>query len=479
MTKIIDNLKTLRKKGIAGVVRRVRETKRKRQQNKTYTNWVRGSDLTADNRTQIRREIAKFSYKPLISIVLPVYDVNEKWLRRCIESVLRQIYENWEFCIADDYSTKKHIRRVLEEYQTLDPRVKVVFRTSNGHISAATNSALELINGEFIGFLDHDDELSEDALFSIAETLIHNPDADLIYTDEDKIDENDLRSKPTYKPEWDEDLFHSMNFLNHFSVYRSEVVRRIKGLRAGFEGSQDYDLALRAIETIDAGNIVHVPKILYHWRMIAGSVALAANEKPYAHEIARNALREHFSRKNLNVTVEKGFENYHRIKYQVPTGVTSEIISDPNFTAARYNELAGYSKNDVLIFVDPELRNFGEAPEAELIGHALRMEIGAVGGRILYPNQSIYSCGIKINGGEELLNNGFPRDHAGNLASGQVVANVDAVHGVVAVRRELFERINGFDESAENFEFEFCQRLRRLNYRILFTPYAEFIRIKP
>jgi O-antigen biosynthesis protein len=418
--------------------------------------------LTDENRRDIKQQISQFPYKPLISIVMPVYNVDEKWLRFCIESVTNQLYENWEFCIADDCSPDPHIRKILDEYAAKDSRFKIVFRLENGHISAASNSALELTTGEFTALLDHDDELTEDALFEVIKQLNQTPKADFIYSNQDKIDDQQHRTDPVFKPKWNEQLFYSMNYLNHLSVYRTKILRKIGGFRIGFEGSQDYDLALRFIEQIDEKNIFHIPKILYHWRAISGSLALGSNEKSYAHEIARNALREHFRRKNVNATIEQGFANYHRVVYDLPENMSFEVFSTDSFLTAD-------SRADVLIFVEKNIKALSEEAFTELSRFAIQENIGAVGGRILNKNFTIDNCGI-ING--EFVNRDFPSDFAGNLANGQVIQNVDAVCGVLAIKRELFEK---FGKDAKSL-IELCNVLRGENHQIVFTPYSEFRR---
>ncbi len=428
---------------------------------KRIENFLQNDFLDDKKRVEIRQTIFKFSYKPLISIILPVYNVDEIWLRLCIESVTNQLYENWEFCIADDFSQKKHIRKILEECQAKDSRFKVIFRTENGHISAASNSALELATGEFVALLDHDDELTEDALFEVIKQLNQTPNADFIYSDQDKINENGNRSEPIFKPIWNENLFYSMNFTNHLSVYRTEILRKIGGFRIGFEGSQDYDLALRFIEQTLPENIKHIPKILYHWRAISGSLALGSDEKSYAHERARIALREHFERKNVKVEIEKGFANYHCVIYDLPKNVSFEVISVEKFSSIN-------SQKDVLVFIEKNVEAVDNTSFTELVRFAIQENIGAVGGKILNTDETIYHVGI-VNG--EFINQNFPSDFADNLSNGQIIRGVDAVCGVLAIRRNLFEK---FREKANNFD-ELCQVLRTENYQIVFTPNAKFI----
>ena len=270
------------------VVSRIRT---KYQDKKDFAKWVaKYGTLDERAREKIQRAVEKLAYRPLISVVMPVYDIDEKWLRLTVESVRRQLYSNWEFCIADDCSPSPHIRRVLNEFAGKDDKIKVIFRNENGHISAASNSALALATGAFAVLLDHDDELSEDALYCVANELNEFPETEMIYSDEDTIDDKGRRFFPRFKPDFARDLFYSINLITHLSGYKTSRLREVGGFRVGFEGSQDYDLALRVIERIPEDHIRHIPRILYHWRAIRTSAADSSAAKPYAYQRAREAL---------------------------------------------------------------------------------------------------------------------------------------------------------------------------------------------
>lgn len=224
----------------------------------------------------MNKAIEKFSLNPLISVILPVYNTPKEWLVKAIESVRNQIYPHWELCISDDASTLPHIRMVLDEYSRIDSRIHVVYRETNGHISANSNTALTLASGEFIALLDSDDELSEHALFWVAHEINRYPNVDLIYSDEDKISEEGIRFNPYFKPDWNPALMLSQNTFSHLGVYRYSLVKKVGGFREGFEGSQDHDLVLRCSEETTPERIRHIPRILYHWRAISGSTASAS-----------------------------------------------------------------------------------------------------------------------------------------------------------------------------------------------------------
>jgi glycosyltransferase involved in cell wall biosynthesis len=239
-----------------------------------YDNWVRKHDtLTPELRERVARRVAAMTERPLISVIMPTYNPNPAWLREAIESVRAQIYPDWELCIADDASTSREVRETLEAYSRSDARIKVIFRPQNGHISASSNSAIELASGPWLALMDHDDLLPAHALSCVAECIAANPGVRLIYSDEDKIDEGGHRFGPYFKPDWNIDLFRSQNMFSHLGVLSTDLVRAVGGFRVGLEGSQDWDLVLRCIERVEARQIRHIPRVLYHWRVHGESTA--------------------------------------------------------------------------------------------------------------------------------------------------------------------------------------------------------------
>lgn len=288
--------------------------------NSDYHAWIKQFDTLTDNDVALMRsKLEQFSERPKISIVMPVYNTPEELLRTCIDSVRDQIYPDWELCIADDMSTKPHVRRVLNEYMSKDSRIKVVFRIENGHISKASNSALEIATGEWIALLDHDDVLPQHALYCVADAIIRNPEARMFYSDEDKIDLNGNRMEPYFKSDWNERLFFEQNMICHLGVYQRGLVEKVGGFRTGFEGAQDHDLTLRFTETITPDQIVHIPHILYHWRVIPGSTAMGAGEKSYAVDAGCRALESALERRGIKAKMETVPElGYYRLKLPVP-----------------------------------------------------------------------------------------------------------------------------------------------------------------
>jgi GT2 family glycosyltransferase len=528
-------------KAVRGKVREILAVKRRER---NYVTWMTRYDtLTEADRQAIAIRISQLSYQPLISVIMPVYNVDETWLRLAIESVCRQLYPHWELCIADDKSDKPHVRSVLEEYSRKDKRIRVVYRETRGHISAASNSAIELTHGEFIALLDHDDELSEHALYMVAEELNAFPYADLIFSDEDKLNQHGARFEPHFKPDRNPDLLYSYNCISHLGVYRTEIVTKIGGFRQGYEGSQDYDLALRVIEQIQPDHIRHIPHVLYHWRQIAGSLSIGASEKEYAHEAARDAIRSHFQRTGIKATVAEGYESFHRVIYPVPdpaplvsviiatrdhpellsqtvAGVLNEtdyapleivivdnlskntatlsylneIQKDPRVKVVKYADTFNYSainnlgfresSGEVIALLNNDIKVISPGWLKEMVSHALRPGIGAVGAKLLYPDDTVQHAGIilGVRGVASHAHKLILRNSPGYFSRAMLIQNLSAVTGACMVlRREVFEELGGLDEvnlTVALNDVDFCMRLLENNYRIVWTPYAELYHLE-
>jgi glycosyltransferase involved in cell wall biosynthesis len=269
-----------------------------------YKRQLKRQALTGIDIEKLVKENENFSYKPLISVIMTVYNIEREWLVRAIESVLAQVYGNWELCIVDDASTREYIKVTLEEYEGKDKRIKVRYLEKNLGMSGAANEALMMAAGEYTAFMDHDDELSNMSLFEVVKLLNREPGAGLIFTDEDKLTLTGERIRPVYKKGWDPDLFLTYNYLCHLVVCRRDLVMAVGGFRKGFEGSQDYDLWLRITEKTNS--IFHIPKILYHWRMVPGSAAFVVNAKQDAFEKSKQALREGMKRRGIDADVIDG-----------------------------------------------------------------------------------------------------------------------------------------------------------------------------
>lgn len=503
-----------------------------------YAEWVRRYDTLTDADRQHMRDVqAAFAVQPVISVVMPTYNPKPGWLIEAIESVRGQIYPHWELCIADDASTDPAIRPILERYAMQDERIKVVFRLKNGHISAASNSAIELATGEWIALLDHDDLLSENALFWVAETINRAPDARLIYSDEDKISENGRRSDPYFKCEWNPDLFYSHNMISHLGVYHASVVKEIGGFRQGFEGSQDYDIALRFIERIDSVQIIHIPRVLYHWRVHAESTAMSGDSKPYAALAGERAINEHFARTGVNGRVKYagyGYEpaydlpaNLPLVSIIIPTrngrallkqcidsiaektsyknyeiliidngsdeadalAYFEKLSKRPNIRVVRDDSPFNYSRlnnkavelaqGEVIALVNNDIEVISRDWLTVMVAHALRPGVGAVGAKLWYTNKTLQHGGVFLGYGGVA---GHSHKHSAEGATGYfgrllITQSLSAVTAAcLVIKKSIFNEVGGLEEEKLRIAFndiDFCLRVREAGYRNVWTPLAE------
>lgn len=502
-----------------------------------YAEWVRRHDTLDDTaRAAIRGAIETMTDAPVISIVMPTYNPDPRWLRRAVDSVMAQLYPHWELCIADDASTAPGARELVQSVAALDPRIKVVFRKTNGHISEASNSALALATGRWVGLLDHDDELAEHALYCAARAIVEHPQARLVYSDEDKVDEQGRRHDPYFKPDWNPDLFLSHNLFCHFGVYERRLLGEVGGFRRGFEGAQDYDLVLRCIERVPAEAIVHVPRVLYHWRVHPASTASGAAAKPYAYDAGRRAIDEYLARRGVRARSECTPLGY-RVRYELPeqpplvtvivptrnghdlvrqcldsvraktTYSNYEILlidngsDDPealayfqslaaqgvrirrddgpfNFSALN-NRAVAEARGEIVALLNNDVEVIAPEWMSEMVSHVLRPEIGAVGAKLLYPDGTIQHAGVLLGTGGVAGHafHGQPRNAHGYFGRLGLVASYSAVTAAcLFVRKEVFEQVGGLDEDGLKIAFndiDFCIKVREAGYRNLYTPYAE------
>lgn len=363
----------------------------------------------------------EYSYQPKISIVMPVYNVPGEYLGYCLDSILNQTYQNFEICIADDCSTNEDTIETLKKYMSRDSRIKVVFREKNGHISRATNSALELATGEFVGLMDNDDKLEIHALNEVVNVLNKNPDIDFIYTDEDKIDMEENRSDPHFKSDFALDTLYGGNYICHFSVIRKSIIDKIGGFRTGYEGAQDFDLFLRI--TNETNKIYHIPKVLYHWRMIPGSTAVGGDgAKNYAALAGKKALEDYFEKKGIPVNIDSFISTHYFVEYLLEKEPAVDIIiynykenskilkSIKSMTVyGNYNiicisgddvntvnEIVKKSNSDYIVFVDGNTEFLTVDWLDILIGYASQDKIGVVGGKVLDENMLVREAGLII-----------------------------------------------------------------------------------
>ena len=474
-----------------------------------YKKWIALYDcLDNGERSKIKIYSDSLAYRPFFSIILPVYNSDICFLREAINSVFAQIYPEWELCIADDASTDIEVKEYLKSLSISDKRIKVVFRESNGHISEASNTALKLSKGEWLVFMDHDDLLAEDALHCIADVINKNKSLNLIYTDEDKIDEKGNRFSPHFKPDWNPDLFLSHNYISHLTAVRKKYVDSVGGFKKGVEGSQDYDLLLRVLEKLKDNEIYHIPKILYHWRAIQGSTALATTEKSYTAEAGLLALKAHFERCSIPAVVSHGlWANTFRVQYPlpkleplvtiiIPTKDQIELLKncinsifektiynnyevivvnnnskDPeilkyfeelkdidvkvldypyefNYSAIN-NYAARHANGELLAFLNNDVEVISGCWLSEMASQAMRADIGCVGAKLHYADMTIQHAGVVLGmggcaGHAHKLFNG---DHPGYFCRLLSVQNFSAITAAALVlKKRIFFSVEGFDE---------------------------------
>ena len=486
-----------------------------------------GTEPSAAELEEQRRQARELSYRPLISVVTAVYNTPPQVLRETIQSVLAQTYDKWELCLADGNSDKPGVREILKEFGKDHRHVRVVFLDRNQGIANNTNAALRLARGEFVALLDHDDTLAPFALFEVVKALNANPLLDMIYSDEDKVDGEGNRYEPFFKPDWSPDLLFSFMYTGHLTVYRKKLVDELGGFRSEYDFSQDYDLALRVVERTSA--IAHIQKILYHWRSIPGSAA--AGDKPYARVSNLAALAHSVQRRGYGAEVlEYPFAN--RVKYAILGRPLVSIIiptdREANISVCldRLLRQTGYAHFEVLVVTNsplirqlqpryadqPKIRfvpfdhpfnfsakcNLGasvaagqyllflnddvEPLEGDWLGNMLevfqRPEVGAVSPKLLYANGKIQHAGL-VTGVRGLAGTAFHQeaaDFSGYFNMAISMRNTSALKAAcMLVPKKVFEQVYGFDAENTpimNSDLDFSFKLREEGFLLVYTPFA-------
>ncbi len=501
-----------------------------------YAAWVIENAPSPEQLIIMPARVDSFKLKPVISIVVPVYNPPEDVLREMIQSVVDQTYPYWELCLADDCSTAPYVKSVLKEFAQLDSRIKPIFRAENGHISAASNSALAIATGEYIGLLDHDDKLTPDALFETVLLINQHPEADMIYSDEDKLTAAGERIDPAFKPDWAPDSFLSRMYVCHFGVYRKAIVDKIGGFRLGFEGSQDYDLVLRFVEHTD--HIFHIPKILYHWRMLATSTASRTDVKSYARDAACIAIEEAMARRGepgkvqlselpgvyiprydlkaeslisiiiptrnygsvLDVCLASVFEKSTYQNFEVilidngsDEPETIEIIEswkkkEPNrllsyvydipFNFSNINNYAvTKARGDYLLFLNNDVELITPDWLEAMLEQAQRSSVGAVGAKLFYPDNTLQHGGVIVGLGGVAghSHKHLPRDHHGYCRQAIAVNNYSAVTAACLMcQRKVFEAVGGFEDHLQVAfnDIDLCLKIQAAGYRNVWLPHV-------
>lgn len=474
----------------------------------TYNQWLEHYEHHSLNPKVLAEVYHSLTSRPIISLVMATYNTPPELLKACIDSVITQYYPHWELCIADDASSDPAVAILLAKYAKQDARIRFVLRENNGHISAASNSALALACGEYIALLDHDDLLAPHALLMMAQGISQYSSAGLLYSDEDKIDEWGNRSEPHFKPDWNRDLFYSHNYITHFCLIRRDMVNVVGGFREGVEGSQDYDLCLRVISHLGNRQIIHVPHILYHWRAIPGSTALGGNEKQYTHNAGLKALQDFFKPTGIGIEVTKhALNNCFRIRWPMPDPVPlvsliiptrdgydllkqcidsiyrltgyrhfevliinnqsrcpktlsyfKELVEsnmarvidfDDEFNFSAINNVGvAHAKGSIIGLINNDIEILNDGWLDEMVRQVSRPDIGCVGAKLYYPDGRIQHGGVilGIGGIAGHSHKYFSRHHNGYHSRLSLVQNYSAVTAAaLLVRKSVYLEVGGLD----------------------------------
>ncbi|OHB69777.1 MAG: hypothetical protein A2W23_00635 [Planctomycetes bacterium RBG_16_43_13] len=520
-----------------------------------YDLWIKKNEPDRHQLKAMGHDSKSWSYRPLVSIVTPVYNPVKYDITRCIQSVIDQVYEKWELCIVDGGSDKSYVKKIIERYAEKDSRIKFVSLSQNKGIAGNSNEALKLATGEYIGFLDHDDMLAPFALFEVVKLLNKDASIDFMYSDEDKTPaDGENRYAPFFKPDWSPDTFLSYNYLCHFAVIRKAVIEKAGGFREGYDGSQDYDLFLRVVQ--NTNKIRRIPKVLYHWRAASGSASAALMAKPYALDAAKTAIAGYLKGRGVDAEVSDGlFPTSYRVRYKIrpsqkvsiiiptkdkvqllrqcvtsiiektdykdyemlivdnqsveketveyfellgenppvspfykgginrvgrdETGRIRVISYDKPFNFSAINNFAAQSSDaEILLFLNNDTEVISSEWLSAMIEFEQREDVGAVGAKLYYPNDTIQHAGVIVGlrGLAAHAHKDFPRKSNGYYGRLNVIQNLSAVTGAcMMVRKKVFDEVGGFEERLSHAfnDVDLCLKIREKGYLIVFTPYAE------
>ena len=475
-----------------------------------YRAWTQTHDVLSDNAlASLGATAAKWDHHPLISIVMPVYNPPVDLLDAAVTSVKNQIYPHWELCIADDASSNEEVWLLLQRLALSDKRIKIVRRETNGHISHASNSALELATGEFMALMDNDDILPRDALYWVAEATIRVPDVQIIYSDEDKLDAKGERYEPYLKSDWNYTLFLGHNLISHLGVYRLQLVRELGGFRVGLEGSQDYDLALRCIEKIAPTQIVHIPRVLYHWRAIESSTALNIESKPYALDAGQAALQDHLVRIGSKAVAQRlPSLNYRCVRPDLAVGEALTIVlvrpegeppskDQPEWlrladfynaevlnctdNAAALNACIAAAKGTLVALIRSDISPRDPSALSELIGYAQEEKTGAVAGTVRDTWGQLQCGGLILcqTNIASVLHKNLTLSSHGYMGRGFLAQELSALTmDCIVFRKDVFVAHGGFDADlgvSPEGAVAWCLRLREQGYRMIWCPQASWV----
>jgi glycosyltransferase involved in cell wall biosynthesis len=537
---VFAGMRIIRTEGWSNFLQKFRGWSSKRIEsilNNSYEVWIENNEPKPKNLHGQQQEALQLAYKPKISIITPVWNSEIKWLELAIESVIKQTYANWELCIANGSSDSENICKLLNKYAKQDQRIKILHLEKNLGIAANTNAALTLATGDFVGFLDHDDVLAPFALFDVVKVITENSKVDMLYSDEDKITANGRkRYDPFFKPAFSPDFIRSINYIAHFLVVRRKIGNEIGWIRAGFEGAQDYDLVLRVAEK--AKEIAHIPRILYHWRAWAGSTALTSNAKDYATESGIKAVKEHLQRMGFVGSVVEGpARTTYKTTYRLArTPLISIIIpnmdhandlrrcvqsvmkkssyknfeiliiennsrdeatfvlyqdlqqyenvrviqfdSQPFSFSAINNYAVNYANGEILLFMNNDIEVINSDWLERMIEHIVRPEVGIVGAKLYYPDDTIQHAGVVLGVGGTAghAHKYFQRTSPGYFTRAILPQNFEAVTAAcLMIKKDIFEGVLGFDPTYQLAfgDIDLCMKVRDKGLIIVWTPYSE------
>ena len=511
----------------------IKLTERFQKDDIDYNEWFANHCPTEEEIAEQRKRV--FAYAPKISILVPVYNTPAVFLKQMIQSVRKQTYSNWELCIANANPANPEVAEILRVASKKDERIKVVDVPENEGIAQNTNRALEIAAGEYIGLLDHDDLLAVNALYEVVNTLNADAGAEVIYTDEDKVT-TDLEEhfKPHFKPDFNLDLLRSNNYICNFFVAKKELIERVGAFRKEFNGAQDYDLILRCTE--EAENIVHVPKILYHWRVHKESTSDNPMSKMYAYDAGKKAIEEHLKRCDTSGEVSHTKDlGFYRVKYPVQgeplvsilipnkdqvdsldkclrsieektdyhnyeiviiennsekeeTFRYYEKISSEKIRVIRWEKEFNYSainnfgvrhaKGDYILFLNNDVKIINSDWMREMLSHCQRKEVGIVGARLYYPDDTIQHGGIivGIGGVAGSVFVGLPKGYSGYMHKAALQLDLSAVTAAcMMMKRRVFEEVGGFEEKLKVAfnDVDLCLKTREKGYLVVYNPYVE------
>ncbi|MDP4127675.1 MAG: glycosyltransferase family 2 protein [Bacillota bacterium] len=534
--------KILEKEGFSGTVKKMlaavywrtkiaiilKHRENYRTKHRNYKVWLRENAVVAPS----LKDDIKFS------ILVPVYNVEPRYLNKCVTSVLDQSYKNWELCLYDDCSTKTSTRKALQKWLKLDiPRIKIKFGKKNLHISGSSNESLRMATGDYIVLLDNDDELAPGALFEVVEAIKKNPKLSYVYSDEDKIDKRGHRFAPFFKPDWNPDLLRSQMYTCHLGIFKADLMRKLGGFRLGYEGSQDYDLVLRYTEKLKLEEIGHISKILYHWRTLKTSTASGQGVKSYTFDAAKKALEDFLKRNRIKGEVLDGlapgtyrvkreilgnpsvdiiipfkdkavfleravssvlektdYKNYRLVlvdngsKEKSTMEYLEEVTKNDRVLILKYDKPFNYSainnyavsksRADYILLLNNDTEVITSEWLTAMLEQAQRPEVGAVGAKLLYPDNRVQHAGVILGMGvaghsHKLFND----SEYGYFSQLSVIRDYAAVTAAsLLVSREKYLEVGGLNEKELKVAFndvDFCLKLLKAGYLNVYTPYAK------